>query len=133
MRNSSGIFFILAALCGGLAVAFGAFGAHALKEILQGRSLEIYQLAARYCMYHGLALFGTALWLDRAPEAARSLLRWAGWLLFAGVLIFCGSLFILSLTGIQKLGMITPIGGVAFIAGWIALFMAGLRSRQQPG
>jgi uncharacterized membrane protein YgdD (TMEM256/DUF423 family) len=117
------LFLLVGAILGGLAVAGGAFASHALKDKLTERSLEIFELATRYQMYHALALLLVALFLSRA-EAAQTLLTASGSAFIAGVLIFCGSLYALSFTGIKVLGAITPIGGVAFLAGWICLAIA---------
>jgi uncharacterized membrane protein YgdD (TMEM256/DUF423 family) len=117
------LFLLVGAMLGGLAVAGGAFASHALKDKLTERSLEIFELATRYQMYHALALLLVALFLSRA-EAAQTLLTASGSAFIAGVLIFCGSLYALSFTGIKVLGAITPIGGVAFLAGWICLAIA---------
>jgi uncharacterized membrane protein YgdD (TMEM256/DUF423 family) len=117
------LFLLVGAMLGGLAVAGGAFASHALKDKLTERSLEIFELATRYQMYHALALLLVALLLSRA-EAAQTLLTASGSAFIAGVLIFCGSLYALSFTGIKVLGAITPIGGVAFLAGWICLAIA---------
>ncbi|WAL61119.1 DUF423 domain-containing protein [Thermocoleostomius sinensis] len=117
------LFLLIGSMLGGLAVAAGAFASHALKDKLTDRSLEIFELATRYQMYHALALLLIALLLSRA-EAAPPLLSASGAAFIAGVLIFCGSLYALSFTGIKGLGAITPIGGVAFLAGWICLAIA---------
>ena len=104
------IFVSIAAVLGGLSVAAGAFAAHALKEKISERSLEIFDTGARYQMYHALALLLVA----------------TGWLFIVGTAIFSGSLYALSLTGVKILGAITPIGGVAFIIGWgVLAFAAG--------
>lgn len=117
------IFVSLAALLGGLSVAAGAFGSHALREKVSERSLEIFETGARYQMYHALALLLVALLLSRA-ESPQPILIASGWLFIIGIAIFSGSLYALSLTGIKGLGAITPIGGVAFLAGWVALAIA---------
>lgn len=110
-----------------LAVAAGAFGSHALSPYFdKNRDLAtIYDTAVRYHMIHALALIGVAWAITRWPGP---LLTWSGWLLFAGILIFSGSLYILSLTGVRWLGAITPIGGVAFLAGWLCLLLAAWRA-----
>lgn len=108
-----------------LAVALGAFGAHALRERLDARDLEIFETAVRYQMYHALALLGVA-WL--ATRLTDPLTGWAGWLMIAGTVVFSGSLYLLVLTGPRWLGAITPIGGVMLIAGWLLVVVALLRS-----
>jgi uncharacterized membrane protein YgdD (TMEM256/DUF423 family) len=117
------IFLCLGAVLGGLSVAVGAFASHALKERLTERSLEIFELAARYQMYHALALLAVGLLLSRA-EAGQSLLTATGIAFLIGVLLFCGSLYALSLSGVKVLGAITPLGGVAFLVGWGCLAIA---------
>lgn len=101
-----------------IAVAAGAFGAHGLRERLPTAMLAVFETASRYQMYHALALLGAAwAWTQwHAPS-----LKLAGWLFMAGTVLFCGSLYLLALTGSRWLGAITPIGGVAFLAGWAAL------------
>ena len=118
----SRIFLAIAAIFGGISVASGAFGAHALKERLSERSLEIFETAARYQMYHALALLLVALLLSR--EDPQPTLVVSGWSFIIGILIFSGSLYALSLTNIKILGAITPLGGAAFLAGWGALAIA---------
>lgn len=119
------IFLATAAILAGLAVAAGAFAAHALKEQLSDRALAIFETGARYQMYHALALLGVALLLSRA-ETARGFLSASGIAFIAGIAIFSGSLYALSLTGIKGLGAIAPIGGAAFLLGWGFLFAAAL-------
>jgi len=121
------IFLMIASLLGALAVALGAFGAHALSSRLTERLLANYETGVRYHFYHTLALIAVALILSRWPES--NLATTAGWLFIIGIAIFSGSLYILALTGITKLGAITPIGGVALIAGWVCLFLAAWRMR----
>src|SRR4051794_62026 len=98
-----------------LAVALGAFGAHALKARLTPDSLAIWHTAVEYQTVDGLALLGVGLWLQRTPD--QSLLGWAGWLFVAGMVLFSGSLYVLALSGVRGLGAITPFGGLAFLAG----------------
>lgn len=104
-----------------LGVAAGAFGAHGLKERLTPDLLAVWETAARYQIYHALGLLALAgLWDKLSARAAGT----AGWCFLGGVLLFSGSLYALSLTGIRKLGAITPIGGLLFMAGWAALLAA---------
>jgi uncharacterized membrane protein YgdD (TMEM256/DUF423 family) len=117
------IFLFIGALLGSLAVAAGAFGAHALREKLSERAIEIFETGSRYQMYHALALLLVASLLSRA-EAGQSTLVAAGVAFIVGVVIFSGSLYALSLTGIKWLGAITPFGGVALIVGWGCLVVA---------
>lgn len=120
------IFMILAALIGGLAVALGAFGAHALSSRLSADLLATFETAVRYQFYHALALVAVVVALMRWPNTNLPVI--AGWLFVAGIVIFSGSLYLLVLTGVRWLGAITPIGGVAFIAGWICLAVAAWRA-----
>ncbi len=117
------IFLSVAAILGGLSVAAGAFASHALKEKISERALEIFETGARYQMYHALALFLVALLIARTDSPPATLIA-TGWLFMIGIGIFSGSLYALSLTDIKLLGAITPLGGVAFIAGWGALAVA---------
>lgn len=117
------LFLAIAAVLGGTSVAGGAFAAHALKDRLGERALEIFETAARYQMYHALALLGVALLLARA-EAGQGWLTATGWSFLLGVVLFCGSLYSLSFSGIKWLGAIAPLGGLAFIVGWGCLAVA---------
>jgi uncharacterized membrane protein YgdD (TMEM256/DUF423 family) len=113
----------IAALLGALAVGIGAFGAHGLSETLASNgTAETFETAVKYHFYHVMALLVCSLLMDTYPENRK--LKTAFWLFFTGILIFSGSLYILSLTGVSWLGAITPIGGVAFIAGWIMLLIS---------
>ena len=117
------IFLGVGAILGGLSVAAGAFGPHALRPKLSERAIEIFQTGVHYQMYHALALLLVALLLGRT-EAAQSTLVAAGFAFIVGVAIFSGSLYALSLTNIKWLGAITPVGGVAFMVGWGCLAIA---------
>lgn len=119
----SRIFLAIAAIFGGLSVAAGAFATHALKERLSERSLEIFETAARYQMYHALALLFVALLLMQ-EKISHSTLVAAGWSFVIGIFFFSGSLYVLSLTNIKVLGAIAPLGGAAFIVGWLAIAIA---------
>jgi uncharacterized membrane protein YgdD (TMEM256/DUF423 family) len=117
-------FLALGAISAGISVAAGAFGAHALKARLSPDLLAVFETGARYQMYHALGLVAAAWAAARAPGPA----GWAGWLFVAGTVLFSGRLCALALSGVRALGAVTPLGGVAFIAGWIALAVAALRS-----
>jgi uncharacterized membrane protein YgdD (TMEM256/DUF423 family) len=116
------LFITLAAFSGMLAVAFGAFGAHALKNRLDDYALGVFQTAVQYHFYHSFALLAVGLLALNQPHTM--LLKSSGSLFLLGMLIFSGSLYTLSLTGIKWLGAITPLGGLAFIAGWACLAVA---------
>ena len=121
-------FFIIAgAVNAAIAVIFGAFGAHALKEKLTEKYLAIWETAVQYQMFHALGLILIGILMSTSLLGPITQLNWAGYLLLAGIIIFSGSLYVLSLSGIGILGAITPIGGVAFIAGWIMLILAALK------
>lgn len=121
-------FFIIAgAMNAAIAVMLGAFGAHALKEKLSEHYLAIWETAVQYQMFHALGLIAIGILMSSSLIGPIPQLTWAGWLLLVGIIIFSGSLYILSLTGIGILGAITPIGGVAFIIGWIMLIIAALK------
>ncbi len=115
-------FLILAALAGALSVALGAFAAHGLKPRLDAHLLANWETGVRYQFYHVFALMAAAWLADRLPEYKSA--RWSGWLFLIGMVLFSGSLYVMALTGLRWLGMITPFGGVAFIAGWILLALA---------
>ncbi len=115
------LFLMIGALSAGISVAAGAFGAHALREKVEPRLLEVFETAARYQMYHALALIAVSYVVSRFPS---SLANNAGWLFVAGTVLFSGSLYAMTFTGIRVLGAITPLGGVCFIAGWICLALA---------
>ena len=115
------LFFRLGALSALLGVGAGAFGAHALRARLTAEHLAVFETAARYQMYHALGLLAVAWAVTRWPGA---LPVWAGWLFVVGTVLFCGSLYTLALTGIRWWGAVTPLGGVAFLAGWLCLVLA---------
>jgi uncharacterized membrane protein YgdD (TMEM256/DUF423 family) len=115
------VFLGLGAMSAFVAVAAGAFGAHALRDRLSAEYLAVFETAARYQMYHALALLAVALLLSLRPLGT---LQWAGWLFVMGTTLFSGSLYALALTGTRWLGAITPLGGIAFLAGWICLALS---------
>jgi uncharacterized membrane protein YgdD (TMEM256/DUF423 family) len=119
-------FIALGAVSAAIAVAAGAFGAHALRARLDARALEIWETAARYQMYHALAVILVGVLIDRAEGNAR-LFRASAWAFVAGTLLFSGSLYAMALSGVTALGVITPLGGVAFIAGWVSLALSARR------
>ena len=95
----------------------GAFGAHGLKSILSPEMLVVYKTGVTYQMWHALGLGLIAMFQLQTPQS--KLLYWAGWLMFAGIILFSCSLYLLALSGVKELGMITPIGGFAFLASWL--------------
>jgi uncharacterized membrane protein YgdD (TMEM256/DUF423 family) len=114
------------ALSGMIAVIAGAFGAHALRDHVEPRLLEVFETAARYQMFHALALM-VAAW--RAGRGVRGPAMLAGWCFAGGTVLFSGSLYALALTGVRAFGAVTPLGGLALIAGWAALALSFMRSR----
>ena len=117
------LFITLASLSGMLAVAFGAFGAHALKSRLDDYAMGVFETAVQYHFYHSLALLAVGVMALSVPQTA--MLKSSGWLFLVGILIFSGSLYLLSLSGVRWLGAITPLGGLAFIGGWACLAATG--------
>lgn len=115
----------LAALLMFVAVAAGAFGAHALRSRLAPEMSAVWQTAVQYHAWHALGLAIVGLLTIHVPERAG--LALAGWLFVAGIALFSGSLYAMALTGYRALGAVTPIGGVAFLAGWLALAWAASR------
>lgn len=121
MNTASRYWAMAGALSAGIAVAAGAFGAHALRARLEPRMLEVFETGARYQMYHALALLFVA-WLGE--RAAGTPVQVAGWAFVAGTVLFSGSLYAMTLTGKTWLGAVTPFGGVAFLVGWLAVVWA---------
>lgn len=115
------LFLMVGALSGAVSVAAGAFGSHGLRAKLEPRMLEVFETAARYQMYHALALMAVAWVATRWPGTMTTA---SGWLFVAGTVLFSGSLYGYTLTGVRTLAIITPIGGVCFILGWICLALA---------
>ncbi len=119
----------LGALLALIAVAAGAFGAHALRARLEVTQLTVYETAIRYQMYHAGAVIMTGLAAARWPQALWS----AAAASFAvGIFLFTGSLLLIVLSGVRSIGWITPLGGLAFIAGWALMIAAALRVRRGP-
>jgi uncharacterized membrane protein YgdD (TMEM256/DUF423 family) len=119
------LFFVLGSGAAVLAVAAGAFGGHLLKQRLDADLFEIFEVSARYHMYHALALLATAWACSRWPGPWSTA---AGWFFAAGLVLFCGSLYTLSLTGVRFLGAVTPLGGLAFMAGWLCLALGARKA-----
>jgi uncharacterized membrane protein YgdD (TMEM256/DUF423 family) len=117
------------AVLAALAVTAGAFGAHALRARLSPAYLATFETAARYQMYHALALIAVGLLAERGITRGSM----AGWLFLAGIVLFSGSLYLLTLSGLRWMGAVTPVGGVAFIAGWVALALDGRTDRRTDG
>jgi uncharacterized membrane protein YgdD (TMEM256/DUF423 family) len=122
------LWLLLGAASGAVGVMLGAFGAHALKARLAESALQTWHTAVSYQFTHAFALIAVGLWLRLAPGATDRVLGFAGGAFAAGILLFSGSLYVLALGGPRWLGPVTPVGGIAFIAGWSALAFAALRS-----
>mgnify|MGYP002625393862 FL=1 len=114
---------IFGALSAAMAVAAGAFGAHALRDLVPEQRLDAWETAARYQLVHAIAVFLTARWVARAVPGARL----AAWLFVVGTVLFAGSLYLLVLLDMPWLGAVTPFGGAALIAGWLGLAFAAFK------
>ncbi len=111
---------------GFLSVALGAFGAHALRAVLDEYGKSIYETAVQYQMFHAVALLITGILQRNLKDVSFAL---AGWAFLAGTVLFSGSLYVLSITGVKWLGAITPFGGVAFLIGWVSLLIIVARTK----
>lgn len=118
----------IGAIAAMLAVAIGAFGAHGLEDRLTDDMLDVYETGVHYHMFHAIGILLIALLHDRLP--GQKLVLWAARLLTVGIVLFSGSLYALALSDVDILGAITPLGGVAFIAGWICLALAARKPKQ---
>lgn len=119
-------FLISGALLGALAVALGAFGAHSLKSMIGEEELRVFHTGVEYQFYHVFALLATGMLAGKIPPAS---FRWAGNFFIAGILLFSGSLYALSLSpSLNFLGIITPFGGLCFMAGWIFLAVSVVKN-----
>lgn len=126
MNPDAKIFITAGAIAAFLAVAFGAFGAHALHDRMAPDLLAVYHTAVEYHFWHALGLIGLGLTASLLPGS--TLIRWAGWAMVVGIVLFSGSLYALALSGIRALGAVTPIGGVCLLSAWILLAIAVLRA-----
>ena len=115
----------IGALSGFLAVALGAFGAHGLKQKLSHEMMTVYQTGVEYHFYHTLALLTVGVLMYQWEKS--SALTVSAVAFTAGIVLFSGSLYLLSISGVRWIGAITPIGGTAFLVGWLSLFWAGLK------
>lgn len=125
MNTTAKLMLLLGSANAGLAVALGAFGAHALKTRLDENMMHVYQTGIQYHFYHALGLLIIGLIALHLPSSGW--LRWSGLLMFAGIFLFSGSLYMLAISNVRWLGMITPIGGTAFIIAWLLLIVALLK------
>ena len=130
MPTTARLFLALGSVNMALAVALGAFGAHALKSRLDEAWLRAYQTSGEYHVYHALGLILVGLIALHRPR--NTWLRVSGWAMLAGLLLFCGSLYLLAVLRLRWLGMITPVGGGLFILAWLALCAAVLADSELP-
>jgi uncharacterized membrane protein YgdD (TMEM256/DUF423 family) len=120
----------VASLLGAIAVALGAFGAHGLKKLVPAETVSTFQTGVQYQMYHTLALLAVAILFERFPN---KLVRWAGAGFITGIILFSGSLYLLTAlkaadkVGMEGIGIITPVGGIFFILGWLFLFIGVMK------
>ena len=110
----------IAAVSGLLAVAFGAFGAHGLKAIISPEMLEVYKTGVQYQFYHAFALLIVGILMNFSQSKA---LTWSAYLFITGIILFSGSLYLLAISGVKALGMITPFGGITWIAAWLLMIV----------
>ncbi|NNE47040.1 MAG: DUF423 domain-containing protein [Rhodothermales bacterium] len=114
---SGRVFILIGSIAASISVLAGAFGAHALSDVL-GERADVYETAARYHMYHALALVLVGLLVRRYES---KMIRNAGWLFLAGIIVFSGSLYTLAITNDGLWGAVTPVGGVLFVAAWLMM------------
>ena len=125
-------FLITAAIIGAFSVVLGAFGAHALKKYVSAEAVATFETGVRYQFYHCFALFVVGILYEAFPA---KWLTWSGYSFIIGILLFSGSLYLLTAlqsteqVGLKKIGMITPVGGLCFIAGWLFLTIAIIKNR----
>ncbi|GAB4507654.1 MAG: DUF423 domain-containing protein [Sulfuricaulis sp.] len=126
MQQTAKLFLILGGINAALVVMLGAFGAHGLKTRISVEMLAVYQTGVHYHLFHALGLLAIGLVATQVADSVW--LKWSGWLMLAGIILFSGSLYVLSVSGLRWLGMITPLGGVAFIAAWTLFVIAVAKS-----
>ena len=126
MPQTAKLFLILGSFNAALVVLLGAFGAHALKARLSAEMLAVYQTGVHYHLFHALGLIAVGLMATQIADSAY--LKWSGWLMLAGIILFSGSLYVLSVSGLRWLGMVTPFGGISFILSWTLFVIAVLKA-----
>lgn len=126
MPPTAKLFLILGGINAALVVMLGAFGAHGLKTKISAEMLAVYQTGVHYHLFHVLGLLAVGLVATQMTDSVY--LKWSGWLMLVGIILFSGSLYVLSVSGLRWLGMVTPFGGLAFIAAWIVFVIAIAKS-----
>ncbi len=126
MPQTAKIFLILGGINAALVVMLGAFGAHSLKARMTAEMLAAYQTGVYYHLFHALGLLVVGLVATQIMDSVY--LKWSGWLMLTGIILFSGSLYGLSVSGLRWLGMVTPLGGMSFIAAWILFVIAMAKS-----
>jgi len=127
MSPTAKLFLILGGINAALVVMLGAFGAHGLKARMTAEMLAVYQTGVHYHLFHALGLLAVGLVATQIADSVY--LRWSGWLMLVGIILFSGSLlYVLSVSGLRWLGMVTPFGGLAFIAAWVVFVIAIAKS-----
>lgn len=127
MKKSTQFYLFLGSVNAGLSVILGAFGAHALKNYITDELIKTFNTGVEYHFYHSFGLFVIAFAFYLLPDS--KLLKWSGRLMLTGILLFSFSLYVLSITGIRGFGIITPFGGIAFVAAWTLLAMAVIKAK----
>lgn len=122
MSITAKLFLILGGINAALVVMFGAFGAHGLKAKISTEMLAVYQTGVLYHLFHALGLMIVGIVATQIVDSIS--LNWAGWLMLTGIILFSGSLYLVSVVGLRWMGMVTPFGGLAFIAAWIVFVLA---------
>jgi uncharacterized membrane protein YgdD (TMEM256/DUF423 family) len=126
LPSTAKLFLILGGINAALVVMLGAFGAHGLKAKISTEMLAVYQTGVHYHLFHALGLLAVGLVATQIADTVW--LKWSGWLMLVGIILFSGSLYVLSVSGLRWLGMVTPFGGVAFITAWIVFVIAIMKS-----
>jgi uncharacterized membrane protein YgdD (TMEM256/DUF423 family) len=126
MPQTAKVFLILGGFNAALVVLLGAFGAHGLKARMTAEMLAVFQTGIHYHLFHALGLLAVGMVAAQISDSAY--LRWSGWLMLVGIILFSGSLYVLSVSGLHWLGMVTPFGGISFIVAWILFVVAIVKS-----
>ncbi|WP_017366096.1 DUF423 domain-containing protein [Methylococcus capsulatus] len=124
-KSGTNCWLVMTGIAGFTGVAMGAFGAHGLRNAIAPEMLAVYQTGVQYHFWHALGLGLVTLLMRQAPQCRP--LVWAAWLMLGGIVLFSGSLYLLAISGIRWLGLITPVGGMAFLAAWACVAVHGWR------